>query len=87
MSLPGLRLEAPAPAPALAPSPGEVVAFRGQRPRDALAIILPALRGTASHVVPPLVVLTLFLLIWEIACRRTGAGLPPPSVFFVTPGS
>ena len=80
MSLPALKLEAPAPA--AAPSPGEVVAFRTQRPSDALAKILPALRGTASHVVPPLVVLTLFLLIWEIACRRTGAGLPPPSVVF-----
>jgi nitrate/nitrite transport system permease protein len=80
MSLPALKLEAPAPAPA--PAPGEVVTFRGQRPKDALAKVLPALRGTASHVVPPLVVLALFLLIWEIACRRTGAGLPPPSVVF-----
>jgi nitrate/nitrite transport system permease protein len=37
------------------------------------------LRNVAAHVVPPLVVLALMLLIWEVLCRKAGATLPPPS--------
>ena len=37
------------------------------------------LRGLAARVVPPLVVLAAFLLLWEILCARPGSGLPPPS--------
>jgi nitrate/nitrite transport system permease protein len=33
----------------------------------------------AAHVVPPLVVIALALLIWELLCRKAGATLPPPS--------
>ncbi|RVU17763.1 nitrate ABC transporter permease [Methylobacterium oryzihabitans] len=38
-----------------------------------------SLKGFAARVVPPLVVLALFLLLWEVLCQRPGAGLPPPS--------
>src|SRR5216683_2990345 len=37
------------------------------------------LRALAVHVLPPAVVIALILLIWEIACRKAGATLPPPS--------
>lgn len=33
----------------------------------------------AARVVPPLVVITLFLVVWELLCRKAGATLPPPS--------
>jgi nitrate/nitrite transport system permease protein len=33
----------------------------------------------AAHVVPPLVVLAVLILVWELLCSRAGAGLPPPS--------
>ena len=33
----------------------------------------------AARVVPPLIVITLILLIWELLCNRPGATLPPPS--------
>ena len=33
----------------------------------------------AAHVVPPIVVIAVTLLIWELLCRRTGSTLPPPS--------
>ncbi len=36
-------------------------------------------REAAVRVVPPLVVITLFLVIWELLCRKAGATLPPPS--------
>jgi nitrate/nitrite transport system permease protein len=39
-------------------------------------------RETAARVVPPLVVLALLMLFWELACRRAGSTLPPPSRVF-----
>src|ERR687895_1845703 len=36
-------------------------------------------RAVAASVIPPLVVIALALIIWEILCRRAGAALPPPS--------
>ena len=36
-------------------------------------------RAVAANVVPPLIVLALALLVWELLCRRTGATLPAPS--------
>jgi nitrate/nitrite transport system permease protein len=33
----------------------------------------------AANVVPPAVMFALVLLVWEIACRKAGATLPPPS--------
>src|SRR5258707_12434526 len=33
----------------------------------------------AAHVVPPLIVIALLMLFWELVCRRTGSTLPPPS--------
>lgn len=33
----------------------------------------------AARIVPPVVVIGLFLLLWELLCRKTGATLPPPS--------
>jgi nitrate/nitrite transport system permease protein len=37
------------------------------------------LSDALSRVVPPVVVIALFLLVWELMCRKTGATLPPPS--------
>src|SRR6187401_2628357 len=39
-------------------------------------------RETAVRVVPPLIVLALMLLFWELACGRAGSTLPPPSRVF-----
>ena len=37
------------------------------------------LREVAARVVPPIVVIALTLLVWELLCRRAGSTLPPPS--------
>ena len=39
-------------------------------------------RETAARVVPPLIVLALLMLFWELVCRRAGSTLPPPSRVF-----
>jgi nitrate/nitrite transport system permease protein len=35
--------------------------------------------NVAANVVPPIVVLALILVVWELLCSRPGATLPPPS--------
>ncbi len=40
---------------------------------------MPVLRRLATAIVPPAIVVALVLLVWELACRQAGAGLPPPS--------
>lgn len=48
--------------------------------RHALATRLATrVRDLGARVVPPIVVITLTLLIWELLCRRAGSTLPPPS--------
>ena len=39
-------------------------------------------REIAARVVPPLIVIALLMLFWELVCRRTGSTLPPPSKVF-----
>ena len=41
--------------------------------------IKTAARGFMTHVLPPLVIIGLLLLIWELLGSRPGAALPPPS--------
>lgn len=39
-------------------------------------------KEVAVRVVPPLIVIALLMLFWELVCRRTGSTLPPPSKVF-----
>jgi len=41
--------------------------------------ILARLGKIAASIVPPVVMVTVLLVIWELLCRKTGATLPPPS--------
>jgi nitrate/nitrite transport system permease protein len=41
--------------------------------------VLARASNVAANVVPPIVVLTLILILWELLCSRPGATLPPPS--------
>jgi nitrate/nitrite transport system permease protein len=41
--------------------------------------ILARTGAVTTHVLPPLIVIALTLLVWELLCRRAGATLPPPS--------
>ncbi len=49
------------------------------KPSVPFARIRATLGKIAASVVPPAVVVALFLVIWEVACRKAGATLPPPS--------
>ena len=75
MGLPALKLEATAPVP----RPVQVLTFQARTPSFSIGRALPVLRRLATAIVPPAIVVALVLLVWELACRQAGAGLPPPS--------
>ena len=67
-----------APPVALAPTTAKVLPLKIKR--TALPSRLTgALSDVAANLVPPIVMVTIFLAIWEVLCSKTGATLPPPS--------
>jgi nitrate/nitrite transport system permease protein len=75
MNLSAIKTE---PATALATMPASVVTLSPRR-EPGKDKYLRMLRETAVRVVPPLIVVALMLLFWELVCRRAGSTLPPPS--------
>ncbi|KQO70717.1 MULTISPECIES: nitrate ABC transporter permease [unclassified Methylobacterium] len=49
------------------------------KPKRAPLVTMATLNTIAKNLIPPVVVLIAFLVIWEMLCSRPGAGLPPPS--------
>ena len=49
------------------------------KPKRAPLVTLATLNTIAKNLIPPVVVMIAFLVIWELLCSRPGAGLPPPS--------
>jgi len=57
--------------------------LRIEAPKPAIATRLAAtLNSVGARTLPPLVVIALILLVWELLCRKQGATLPPPSRVF-----
>jgi nitrate/nitrite transport system permease protein len=79
MAMPAVKLEAAVPLRRA----GKVLAFR-TRPAALRARVLPIAAEIAARIVPPLVVLALLLLVWELLCNRPGASLPAPSTVLST---
>jgi nitrate/nitrite transport system permease protein len=78
MNMPAKNIES---AAVLANAPAAVVKLMPKRLPVAEKYVKLA-RETAVRVVPPLIVLALLLLFWELVCRRAGSTLPPPSRVF-----
>jgi nitrate/nitrite transport system permease protein len=76
MNMPVMKTEAATAV--VAPTASAVVAMTPKRAPRADKYIKMA-KETAVRVVPPLIVLALLMLIWELVCRRAGSTLPPPS--------
>jgi nitrate/nitrite transport system permease protein len=55
------------------------VAKAAAKPKRAPFVTMATLNTIAKNLIPPVVVLIAFLVIWELLCSRPGAGLPPPS--------
>ena len=71
----------PTSVAAAVPVPGataEIVAFRPPM-RPALERFTDTARHVASVVLPPLIVLSVTLLVWQLLCSEPGARLPAPT--------
>ncbi len=80
MNMHALKTEpdAAAIAPAVVSTAAPVVAMTPKRAPRAEKYVKMA-QETAVRVVPPLIVLALLILFWELVCQRAGSTLPPPS--------
>src|ERR1700716_3215409 len=80
MNMPAIKTEpvSAVAAPKTAPVAAPVVTMTPKRPPRADKFIKMA-KDTAVQVVPPLIVIALLMLFWELVCRRAGSPLPPPS--------
>jgi nitrate/nitrite transport system permease protein len=81
MSMPAMKTEASAAVLPAASAAAEIVTMKRKGP-PVTEKYLKMAKDIAARVIPPLVVLALFLLFWELACRRAGSSLPPPSRVF-----
>lgn len=73
-------LKAQAATAILVPAPkADVVRLRPRNASYFKTRVLPRLSAFAAAVVPPLVTVSLLLLVWELLCNRPGATLPAPS--------
>lgn len=81
MSMPALKTEVSAVATPPAAAAAPVVTMTPKRTPRAGTYAKMA-KETAARVVPPLIVIALLLVVWELICRRAGSSLPPPSKVF-----
>jgi len=83
MTMPVMKTEVVGTAPehSGASALANVVPLAFKRPALQARLMARA-RDVSARVLPPLVVVALFLLVWELICRKQGATLPPPSRVF-----
>jgi nitrate/nitrite transport system permease protein len=60
----------------------EIVRLKAPRPNYLKARALPAMSNAAARVLPPLITLTLLMVLWQILCSRPGSTLPAPTVIW-----
>jgi nitrate/nitrite transport system permease protein len=80
MNMPVVKndLIADVPSAPAAPAEAKILPLMLKRPAlKTRAVTL--LTDAAARIVPPIVVVALFLLVWQLVCSKAGATLPPPS--------
>jgi nitrate/nitrite transport system permease protein len=77
MTMALLKTEAAVAAPS--ETAAKIVQLSVPKPSFVKARLLPVLATVAARVIPPLVMVGLFLTIWQILCMKPGATLPAPS--------
>ncbi|MCZ8375378.1 MAG: nitrate ABC transporter permease [Beijerinckiaceae bacterium] len=70
------------PSPKASAKPAEIVALPARKSEGRGRKIMGRLKGFAATTVPPLLVLGVLLLVWQIGFARPGASLPAPSVIW-----
>ena len=57
----------------------EVVRLKARKASLADSRLVAGLSNAAARVIPPLVMLALLLIVWELLCSKPGATLPSPT--------
>ena len=80
MNMPASKFEGAMPlvSAQVASTPATIVPIGIKRPSMS-SRALALLAGFAARVIPPVVVIALCLILWEVLCSKPGASLPPPS--------
>jgi nitrate/nitrite transport system permease protein len=58
---------------------GEVLRLPAPKPSYLKTKLVPTAKDIAAKLAPPLVMITLLLVVWQILCSKQGATLPSPS--------
>src|SRR4029079_11235744 len=78
MNMPLLKAERAAAVPVSAPS-ADVLRLKPRKAGFARTHLLPALSNLAARVLPPLIMLALLLVVWQLLCNKPSATLPAPT--------
>jgi nitrate/nitrite transport system permease protein len=76
MNMQALKTET---ATAIPLPPGEVLRLPMQKPGFVKAKLLPAAKDLAAQLIPPIIMIGLLLIVWQILCSKPGATLPSPT--------
>jgi nitrate/nitrite transport system permease protein len=76
--MPLLKAERAAAVPVSPPS-ADVLRLKPRKPGFARTHLLPALSNLAARVLPPLIMLALLLVVWQLLCNKPSATLPAPT--------
>ena len=76
MNMHALKTENATAAPLPA---GEVVRLPTPKPSFMTSKVIPNAKNIAANVIPPILMIGLILVVWQILCSRPGATLPAPS--------
>ena len=75
MNMPAVN---PQPARAVEPPIAKVLRLQNRQRKFSLSRAAAIGRDVAARVVPPIIVIALIGIVWEVLCRKQGATLPPP---------
>jgi nitrate/nitrite transport system permease protein len=76
MNMQAVKTETATPIPVAA---GEVLRLPAPKPDFVKAKLIPAAKDVASKLIPPIVMIGLLLVVWQVLCSKPGATLPSPS--------
>jgi nitrate/nitrite transport system permease protein len=76
MNMQAVKTETATPIPVAA---GEVLRLPAPKADFVKAKLIPAAKDVASKLIPPIVMIGLLLVVWQVLCSKPGATLPSPS--------
>ena len=76
MNMQAVKTQSAVPVPL---ATGEVLRLPTPKPSFVRAKLIPAAKDVAAKLIPPIVMIGLLLIVWQILCSKPGATLPSPT--------